>query len=679
MSTINRHLRTKPFVRILAFMIPGVVLGYVFEHGVDSTWLDPGYLLYASYLILGLIAIPLILERFVAWTFRFRWWFGTLVASWFFVLGFALFLQNRIPHWENKAIAFDDFKGRSAVFVIDQFREIDVHRYKYQVHCLSAARVPDGVEGLSGFLFLDRSFCPGDTVMTKGSFQNLRSMTHPSLLDFREVFYEKGFYFDFYGHQSIPLGYGAFTFDNPAFWRHSLAQRLEGLLNEESSALIKAMLLGDKSGLDKELRASYAASGAMHVLAVSGLHVGLIFLVLFQVTSWFFQGKSRALSSLLPVAGIQIYAMLTGFVPSVFRASSMISLYVIGKYLQRRADVINIICGAAFIMLLVNPTQLFQVSFQLSFAALTGIVWVFPKIRKLWSPKNQVTAYIWDLLALSLAAQLATFPLGLYYFHQFPFWFLLSNLVVVPGAFLIITGSLLLLAVSPFESLAVYVAWCMEVLIHTVNALVSWIDSLPPGAIQGVHIQAWDVALLYFLIWALLEIGFQQKFKRVYPALATVLLLFVSSTYSEWSRQNRRGILVYNHTRPMVEVFQGKHSVVITSEKYTSRIAFARQGWVEMQGIENTVILPHDTSWSNGWVTLNDGSAQLLDELWNLHLTSTDDTHGMDRVVTSARNYSIAQGRPGDWLFFGNPKRGKPIDENLGHWLSREGYLLIEK
>lgn len=200
---------------------------------------------------------------------------------------------------------------------------------------------------------------------------------------------------------------------------------------------------------------AYSKTGTMHVLSVSGMHVGIVFLVL----SFLFKplDKFHALSYFrifLIVPAIWFYAMISGFSSPVCRAALMISLVVIGKVLHRNLNSYHIIAISAFFLLLYNPFFLFDVGFQLSYLAVFGLVYFHPKLYQLFHFHNKIFDYLWSYCALSIAAQLATFPLGLYYFHQFPLYFLLSNLLILLPVTLIMYLGILLLFI-PFKEILI--------------------------------------------------------------------------------------------------------------------------------------------------------------------------------------------------------------------------------
>jgi competence protein ComEC len=205
-------------------------------------------------------------------------------------------------------------------------------------------------------------------------------------------------------------------------------------------AVASAIMLGYNDYMNGDITRAYASSGALHVLSVSGLHVGIMFFML-NVLLKFMDNRGRKLEitkSVSIILFIWLYACLTGLSPSVLRSAMMFSLIQSGTLLKRHVNTFNIVFGSAVVLMLFNPFIVTEVGFRLSYLAVLGIIYLQPKIYSLWAFKNWFLDKAWMIVAVSLAAQIATFPLSLLYFHQFPNLFLISNLVVIPVSNLIL-------------------------------------------------------------------------------------------------------------------------------------------------------------------------------------------------------------------------------------------------
>lgn len=300
----------------------------------------------------------------------------------------------------------------------------------------------------------------------------------------------------------------------------------QAIKNPREQNIALALILGVKDGLNDDIKNAYSASGAMHVLAVSGLHVGIIYLILLFVLKRL-QNNSvgRWILFAISIFVLWTYAAVTGFSPSVLRAVTMFTAIALSKAMNRHTNIYNTLAGSALVLLVYDPYLIMSVGFQLSYLAVLGIVYLQPIIYAQFVSTNWLIDKIWSITAVSIAAQLATFSLGLLYFHQFPTFFFLSNLVVIPGAFGILILGLLVLAISWFEPLFDALGYLMEKLIWVINELVFGIMEIPNSQIKDVYIttpQTW--LIIGFVLFSFLLF---QKRKLIHFYIAmTCMVVF---------------------------------------------------------------------------------------------------------------------------------------------------------
>lgn len=306
---------------------------------------------------------------------------------------------------------------------------------------------------------------------------------------------------------------------------------------EQERMVASALILGESDALDDELYNAYSAAGTMHVLAVSGLHVGIIYSMIIFV----FGGVKRFPGGKVCLALISIvmlwgYALVTGLSPSVLRATLMFSFVTMAGPWGRRSNIYNTFGVSAFALLLVNPSLIFSVGFQLSYAAVFGIVYFYPRLVKIWRPPAWLTKKMWEMSCVSVAAQLATFPIALFYFHQFPVYFLLANFLAIPLSFGILVVGISLLMVSVWVPLASFIGYVLYYLVLALNQTVVFTASLPFGVVDGVYIsplQCWMLIGMLFTVMLLIEL---KKFSVIY---AGVLCSIVFS-FDEWTRSQKQ-------------------------------------------------------------------------------------------------------------------------------------------
>lgn len=290
-------------------------------------------------------------------------------------------------------------------------------------------------------------------------------------------------------------------------------------------AVAAALMIGYGDLLDPDQRKEFSGAGAMHILCVSGLHVGIIFLLADKL--FFFLRKRKQGKWLRPVLILLViwfYALITGLAPSVMRASLMFSLVTIGGALNRKSHILNSIAASAFLLMLFKPSILFELGFQLSYAAVIGIVLLQPHLQKLFLPANKFQKYLWDIITVSLAAQIATGPISLMYFHQFPNYFLVTNLLVIPMAGVLIYSGLAFILLSQIPLISSVASIILVWELKFLNLSVAFIEGLPGAVSRGIYLPGFSTFLIYmvilmFFVWFLLK-------NRIWFRLGVAFLIF---------------------------------------------------------------------------------------------------------------------------------------------------------
>lgn len=338
------------------------------------------------------------------------------------------------------------------------------------------------------------------------------------------------------------------------------------LPSDESYGIASALILGIKDHLDDSIKTAYSSAGAMHVLAVSGLHVGIIFKLLAFLLSGLKKRKwGNLLFTILNLAGLWFYAMITGFSPSVLRAVTMFSFLIVGQSFRKQTNIYNTLALSAFTLLCWDPYLIMGVGFQLSYVAVLGIVFLQPKLAQLWHIENPIGKFIWDITTVSIAAQIATFPIGLLYFHQFPTYFWISNFFVIPAAGLILQSGLLLLGLSYLNHwLATQLGFLIDRLIWGLNQVVYAIQDLPNALIHQIDISILETWLIYFIIISILFIFISHKMRFVYIAIAfsSFLFLIQFNEYQEQSHQKFISCYRINH-QPNLCLINGNQAIFL--------------------------------------------------------------------------------------------------------------------
>lgn len=314
-------------------------------------------------------------------------------------------------------------------------------------------------------------------------------------------------------------------------YRRELCKLFEdSAISDKARPILLAMTLGAVELLDKETKENFSVSGVSHLLAVSGLNVGILVLLL----NLFLHGMNRFENTRLTkefilLISIWIYAFITGLSPSVVRAVIMFSFIIFSNLIHRQTNIYHSLLLSAFGMLLYNPYYLFNISFQLSYTALFSIVLFQPKIKGLLLVNNKILKYFWEIITISIAAQICTFPLILYYFHSFPTHFLVTNFILVPLSFLLL-GVVILSYMSiliPFAGkFFLIIAGMIGDFFYSTTA---FIHDLPYAVLQIGTMNAPEVVILYAIIFFFSIWVMDHSRKSFIGGLASILLLLLVS------------------------------------------------------------------------------------------------------------------------------------------------------
>ena len=322
---------------------------------------------------------------------------------------------------------------------------------------------------------------------------------------------------------------------------------------DDELGVINALLLGQRQNISEELMQSYSGAGAIHILAVSGLHVGIILLILtflFKPLHYFKNGK--LLASVCIVISLWMFAILAGLSASVVRAVTMFTAISIGMYSNRSTNVYNTLVISMFVLLLVNPYYLFEVGFQLSYLAVFSIVWIQPKIYGLFKPKLWIGDKFWQLFSISVAAQIGVLPLSLFYFHQFPGLFFVTNLVIIPFLGFILIFGIIVMLFAVFDLLPQFLSDGYIFVIQQMNNFISWVSNQEFFIIQ--HITFSFALLLVFYVFILVVFKWTEKmnFQRIVLVFLSIIFIQIVFIFEKYQLQNSQNFIVFNKSQESI-------------------------------------------------------------------------------------------------------------------------------
>lgn len=406
-------------------------------------------------------------------------------------------------------------------------------------------------------LYKDR-LQPGDEFIFQAKIQPFRNMGNPDDFDYVRYMYNQGFSGSAYvtsgswkatGNISSSLKYKALR------CRQHIMNFYKPLgFNETEYTILSALTLGYQNELTDELKQGFRTTGTVHVLSVSGLHVGIIYLMIsfllgvIRKSSKYYRLKPAIILILL-----WSYAFITGLPPSVIRASGMLTVFCMAEICGKKSYSMHALFIAAFFMLLISPFSLFDIGFQLSFISVLAILYLHPKTLPLLKTDNKYIKYIWQMFTLSLVAQLATFSICLYYFGTFPTYFFITNLLIVPLVTFITysVGGIILAKILSMiipgwsDYLFCLPVKALQILVHTMTSIIRFFENLPFALIENVKISLSDLTLIFTIIVSALIFMIYKKTKALSISLTAILLLFVSHIYMNLN-EKPDDLIVYN-------------------------------------------------------------------------------------------------------------------------------------
>lgn len=468
-----------------------------------------------------------------------------------YVLGYLQVEKRYIGHYA----LLEEPEGFIGVVVSDHTERTNHMRYEVQLDRLV---YPDTASQTFGkiYLYINKEESSllryGDVIAVSKGYFGVSPPKNPEEFDYKHYLELQ----NIYSHAFVDNADVIVLSNKPPNILLAYAYRLRGyaqgviqtyIKERRERAIVSALVLGIKDHIDNELKLAYSSAGAIHVLAVSGLHVGIFVWLLNLLLSPLKRHLvGRFVFLLVSLSLIWMYALVTGLSPSVMRAATMFSVVLISEVVNRKSNIYNSLGIAAFVLIILDPFIIYSVGFQLSFIAVFGILMIYPLLYHKVHFHSKVWNYLWSILCVSVAAQIATFPLTLYYFHQFPTYFLISNLVVIPGATFMLCGGLLLLVMgSIFPTITAVLAYIYEWGVCLINDLVFFLQKLPYPLFDWLYMDLFEVILVYLILLLVYQLLISYK----YPLLRLVVFLVVVfngwSIWKDWKLRSEQKLVFY--------------------------------------------------------------------------------------------------------------------------------------
>jgi competence protein ComEC len=556
-----------PYLRFIVPFVAGLALGAWLD--TPLPYLDWGLMIGAA---LGTL---LAVQKFA---YRLRWIFGAYVH--FLLLGFGYFhivqfKEIRLPkHFAPQIHACHYFLGT----VYEAPSKGTKMKVPLRVEAIGSS--PDSYMAATGhvMLFLDLSNFSdsiryGDRLGFQATVAPTEPPKNPHAFDYaRYLHFQNIHYQAFVKPDSIlQLSRG----NGWLLWQkaYESRERLLGLLQKyfpstDEYAVASALLVGYTDDLSDDLRTAYAETGSMHALAVSGTHIGMLYVgLMFMIARLRLRGRTgRLLETALVLSAIWAFTFLTGATASVLRASVMFSVYMLGKAFWREASAWNVLPASAFILLMYNPFLLFNVGFQLSYAAVAGMVFFYPRFYKMFPPLSAWLDEPLKVLLIGVSAQLGTLPLSLFYFNQFPVYFWLAGWVVVfVGAVFLWGGAMLVVLDAVSQTLADWLGVLLYQMLLWMNKIIFFIQGIPGGVVRNVWTADWVVFALYACLAFLGAAIATRRGKWLAVFAGIMIVLGMYRTRMVLGKQTQQTTVIYymNKAR-LMDFFDGDHVVSIS-------------------------------------------------------------------------------------------------------------------
>lgn len=548
-------LRRQPFLRLLFPLVVGIVCGDAFPH--PFPW---GCFLGGAALWLLLLYVC----HHRCWPTLLGGGTGVLLAS----IGFQL------AAWQVSVVAYDCPSGEAVYHVRIAEHPEEKERSRLCPVRVQGVWVGDSLHvGRRPPLFLlyfpkdsaSARLRRGDELLVHARLSPPRNNGNPDEFDYRRYLCRQGGS----GTAYVPAGrWRVVGHDSARTFRQvaldyraevvSLYRRL-GFRGDELTVL-SALTVGDQDHLSEDILETYSVSGASHVLSLSGLHIGFLYVLLVFLLRplWTWRRWLKAPLMFGLVLALWAFAFFTGLASPVVRSVTMFSLLALASLQSEKLLTMHSLLATCFLMLLVQPLWLFDVSFQLSFLSLAAILLLQPPLYRLWQPRNRLLRYVWGLMTVSVAAQAGVAPLVLFYFGRFSTHFLLSNLFVVPMASLILYAAVLLLLLTPFPGVQSAFAGVLDRLVWWQNEGLRWVERLPYASMDDIWVDGGDVVLAY--VFLALLYGCCRWFtpRRVGWMLLSLLAAVSWHTVSMVASRPEPGLAFYNVSRtPAVHCLGG--------------------------------------------------------------------------------------------------------------------------
>lgn len=538
-----------------------------------------------------------------------RWIAGFFASLLFIILGYALIYMHAKDKSLNEALL-----GKQLIWVAELVESPSkTEKSVKSLAKLQYIQLEDSLHTIDDSKFLiylkqdsqSLELKVGDVLIGRSYFQKIPAAKNPAQFDYSEFLANRDVYMQTYlAKDWQKIGQSNSLLRLAEHWRQFFLEIFKKAgLRADNYTVAAALTLGYKNDLNPNLRERFSGSGAMHILAVSGLHIGIVYLIFNWLVQFLGKAKyMRILKSALLLLALWSYAILTGLSPSVQRAACMFSFIVLADAVGRHNNIFNSIAASAIFLLILQANLLFEVGFQLSYAAIMGIILIHPKIYPFLEFKSVFLDKVWSLMVVSLAAQMATFVFSIYYFHQFPSIFLLTNLLVIPLAFFILITAILLLLLYLLFNTTFLLGTLFDYLLSFLNFIVDLFYNLPYSHVDGIYISVLSAFLLFLAIIAFIFYLYYYRVVYLMMFLSPILILCIFELMENKEQSEQKLFTIYALRKQFaMSVVEGKKAVVIADLNSTDKSAGIVLEHLKSIGIkkQDWLLMDRSKEWEN--------------------------------------------------------------------------------
>ena len=561
-------------IKLTLCLILGILLAYYLEMVVE-------HVLGLSCLFVTLIFIS---HKALSRQFYKKIWFGLLIYITFITLGAFTFTLHEQRNFKNHYTKITLTNSEDIVPITFRIKELlkpSKYQYKFVIDITHVDQ--QEVSGISLLNIekdtLGHAFIVDQIYVVRSTFNHIQPPLNPYQFDYKNYLKKKYIY-----HQINTTRDNLFMVSSKKHTVSGFSARFREHINKslashnfhvDQLAIINALFLGQRQDISTEMYDNYTRAGAVHILAISGLHVGIVLMLLNLILKPLETiRKGRLIKTILLVIFLWTFAIIAGMSASVVRAVFMFTIIAIAINLSRPTNIFNTISVSIFWLLLLKPNFLFDVGFQLSYMAVISIVSFQPTIAKLLSLKWRVLDYYWKLFTVTVAVQIGILPLSLFYFHQFPGLFLISNLVIIPFLGILLGLGFIAIVLAAFNILPALLASLFGGIINLLNNFITWIGTKESFILTNITFNLDDVLLYYFMVVIAIYIYLNRNHKAIFLSLFSILacqlFLFSQKYYDD------NTLVIFHKTRHSIVGIVRQNSLIILTQDKDSTVLLDR-------------------------------------------------------------------------------------------------------